>query len=387
MPDEGYYLDHMASSPIAPAALTAMWPWMTHGYANPSSPHDAGLHARAAIDDARARIAATLRVNSDELIFTSSGSEANNLAVKGIALARLALCPTVRRIITTPLEHASTRAACAYLSRWHGIEVEEVAVDAQGIVQLDDLRVRLQRPATLCSIVLAHNEIGTVQPLAALAECVAEAGVPLHIDAVQALPWYAVPLATLPITAASFSGHKVGAGKGIGALFLKRGTAIEPLIHGGHQESGRRGGTEAVPQIVGLAAALHYVQQQRWPYVEQVAAQRNRLIAHVLSGCPSARLSGDPQQRLPGHASFLFPGVHGSAIQQVLNTHGVFCSSLSACGGTDPLPSALLALGISPEEAQSALRIGLDGSLSDEKLMAVAVLIVQAVHEVRSLQS
>ncbi|WP_414500240.1 cysteine desulfurase family protein [Zymobacter sp. IVIA_12111.31 C1] len=387
MQDDGYYLDHMASSPMLSVALEAMWPWMVHGHANPSSPHDPGQQVRAAVEQARRRIAAVLGVQADELIFTASGSEANNLAVKGLVLAGIQQRPDVRRIITTPLEHASTRAACAYLARWHSVEVEEVAVDAYGLVCLDDLRQRLQRPATLCSIVLAHNEIGTVQPLAELALCVAQAGIPLHIDAVQTLPWGAPPLAALPIAAASFSGHKVGAGKGIGALYLRRGTAIEPLIHGGHQEQGRRGGTETVAQIVGLAAALQHLQQQRWPSVARVAAQRQWLVEQVLARCRTARLTGHPQQRLPGHASFLFPGLHGGAIQQGLNAHGVYCSGLAACGGAEPPPQALLALGVSPEEAQSALRIGLDGSLSDEQLAMVVRLIVAVVREAQLLQT
>lgn len=386
MHDEGYYLDHMASSPMLSAVLAAMWPWMRDGYANPSSPHDAGQQVRFAVDDARASMASVLGVGADELIFTASGSEANNLAVKGLVLARLQQCPSVRRIITTPLEHASTRAACDYLARWHHVEVEALAVDHHGMIKLDDLRQRLREPATLCSIVLAHNEIGTVQSLGALAACAAAAKVPVHIDAVQALPWGALDLTALPITAASFSGHKVGAGKGIGALYLRRGTPIEPLIHGGHQEQGRRGGTEAVASIIGLAAALRHLQQHRWPKAARVAQQRQRLVAHVLAHCPTARLSGHPEQRLPGHASFVFPGLHGSAIQQALNAYGVYCSGLSACGGASPVPTALLAAGYALEDAESAVRIGWDEQLSDESLMEVAALIVRAVSDVQALQ-
>ena len=385
MQDDGYYLDHMASSPMLSVALEAMWPWMVHGHANPSSPHDPGQQVRAAVEQARRRIAAVLGVQTDELIFTASGSEANNLAVKGLVLAGIQQRPDVRRIITTPLEHASTRAACDYLARWHDVEVEEVAVDAQGTVLLDDFEARLQRPATLCSIVLAHNEIGTVQPIHILSALAEAAQVPLHIDAVQALPWFAVPLKTLPIAAASFSGHKVGAGKGIGALYLRRGMMIEPLIHGGHQEGGRRAGTESVAQIVGLAAALAQV-PQRWAAALAVVSQRQQLIAHVLEKCPAARLTGHPEHRLAGHASFLFPGLHGGAIQQVLNGYGVYCSGLSACGGSTAVPSSLIALGISNDDAQSALRIGLDGTLSDQQLALVSALIVRAVHEVQALQ-
>ena len=386
MQDEGYYLDHMASSPILPEVLAAMWPWMCGGYANPSSPHDAGQQVRFAVDSARASIASVLGIGADELIFTASGSEANNLAVKGLALARIQQCPNVRRIITTPLEHASTRAACDYLARWHHVEVEELAVDQYGVIKLDDFRQCLREPATLCSIVLAHNEIGTVQPLEALAACAAAAKVPLHIDAVQALPWGALDFAALPITSASFSGHKVGAGKGIGALYLRRGVCIEPLIHGGHQEQGRRGGTESVAGIIGLAAALRHTQQHRWPMAACVAQQRQKLVAYVLAHCSTARLSGHPERRLPGHASFVFSGIHGSAIQQALNAYGVYCSGTSACGGVSPVPATLLAVGYSPEDAESALRVGWGDPLSDEALMEVAELIVRAVNEVQSLQ-
>lgn len=382
---DSLYLDHLATAPMLPCALEAMWPWMARQFANPSSPHGAGQAARAALEQARAQIAAQLRCHPDELVFTSGGSEANNLAVKGLALAAVA-AGAPRRLLVSPLEHASVRGACDYLRRWHGFSVESLQVDACGRVQVDDFAERLRRPAALCTVVLAHNEIGTVQPARALAERAAAAGVALHLDAVQALPWGLFP-STLPgVTALSFSGHKLGAGRGVGGLFLRAGTPIEPLVHGGHQERGLRGGTEPLPAIIGLAAALDWQARESWPRARQVAACRDRLIAQVLQACPRARLTGDRQQRLPGHASFVFPGLHGDALRQRLEMAGLLCTSVAACSGEQPEPSpSLLALGLDAAQAQSALRLGLPARLDAALAAEVARQLAAAVAELERL--
>ena len=383
---ESLYLDHAASSPLLPAALEAMWPWMVKNFANPSSPHDAGRDAREALCHARGQIAAILGVNADEIVFTSSGTEANNLAVKGLALSMINANPQApRRIITTPLEHASVRGACQYLARWHNFTIEEVKIDHHGMIVLDDLERLLQFPTALCSLLWGHNEIGTVQRMQDIADIIERTHTPLHVDAVQVLPWVPVDLGTMPAAAMSFSGHKLGAGKGVGGLFLRRGRAIEPLIHGGLQEEGRRAGTENVPQIMALAAALTHVHHHHWGNTLAIAQRRDYFIHRVLSHCAQAKVTGHPRNRLPGHASFIFPGIHGSAVQQCLNACGLYCSSLAACGGHDANPLSLLALGITGDEAQSAIRISFDASCTYEQLAYAADSLVQAVSEVGRL--
>ena len=379
------YLDHLATSPMLPCAVEAMRPWLTQHFANPASPHGAGLQVRQACENARARVAALLGCRPADVVFTASGTEAINMAIKGIVIATL-MRGGPKRVLITPIEHAATRAACDYLARIHAVTIETVAVSAEGLVDLDDLERRLQRPAALCSIVWAHHEIGTLQPIEAIAALTQRAHVPLHIDAVQALAWLQPPLATVPITALSLSGHKFGAGKGIGALVIRSDCAIEPLIHGGQQERRLRGGTHAVANIIAMAEALSYIHAERWPHAAAVAALRDALIARVLAIYPGAQLTGHPSARLPGHASFLFPPIHADAIRQALEFHGLICSSASACGPQNQPSSALLALGMPPHRAESAIRFGLPADLSADMVSVIVQRIAMALADVTTIQ-
>ncbi|WP_223302774.1 cysteine desulfurase family protein [Halotalea alkalilenta] len=382
---EPLYLDHAATTPLRREALEAMWPWLTARFANPSSPHGPGREARAALEAAREELARGLGCRAGELIFTSGGTEADNLAIKGIALG-VERPPAARRLIISPFEHPAVEGACDYLCRHHGYRLERLAVDRNGLIDLDDLARRLALPAALCSVILGHNEIGTLQPIERISAIARAHGVALHVDAVQAAGWEAIDVERLGIAALSLSGHKLGAGRGIGALFLRRGVPLEPLLHGGHQERGRRGGTEQLPGVIALARAFTLARAEAERHGERVAALRDAFIRGVLEGCPGARLTGAAERRLPHHASFLFPGTHGEAVLLALEARGVICSSGSACKAGEDEPSpALLALGISRQEAQTAVRFCFDIDIDQPQVDRAVRAVVEAVAQVRGL--
>jgi len=374
------YLDHAATSPVRPEVLEAMQPYLTGVFGNPSSHHTAGEAAANALDDARARVARALGMRTGDVIFTAGGTEANNLAVKGIVLA--ALATGRRHLVTTTIEHESILESAAYLTRFHDVQVSMVDVDGAGRIDPSALTSVLRDDTALISLGHANNEIGTVQDAAALASVARDAGVPLHLDAVQSAGW--LPLRDLGADAISIAGHKLGAPKGIGALAVRGRVPLEPLLHGGGQERGRRSGTENVAGAVGLAAALELAEEERASHAAQVAASTAKFIAGVQSAVPQAELTGDPVRRLPGTASFTFAGVSGEAVLLELERRGVISSSGSACAaGSDEPSHVLLACGIAPEVAQTSVRFtfGRDPLPADapERLAALVSDAVAAV--------
>lgn len=347
------YLDHAATSPLRPEVLAAMAPYLTAPVGNPSSHHTVGEAAAAALTDARARVARVLGMRASDVIFTSGGTEANNLAVKGIVLA--ALASGRRHLITTPIEHDSLRASAEHLERFHAVEVSLLPVGAHGRVDPDDLRRALREDTALVSLAHANNEIGTIQDAAALTAIARELRVPLHLDAVQSAGW--LRLSDAGADALSIAGHKLGAPQGIGALAVRGRVPLEPLLHGGGQERGRRSGTENVAGAVGLATALELAEREREEASARVAAATAAFIAEVLRLVPAARLTGHGVHRLPATASFTISGTSGESVLLELERRGVVSSSGSACAaGSDEPSPVLLALGVSPEVAQTALR-------------------------------
>ena len=298
------YLDAAATTPIRREVLEAMRPFLTAEYGNPSSQHVLGEHAAAAVARARKTVADVLGCRPGEITFTSGGTEADNLFIKGVALAT----PRGRHLVTTPIEHEAVLASCDYLARHHGFRVTHVPVDGEGLVHAKDVAEALTEETTLCTIMLANNEVGTVQPIAELAALCAAKRVPLHSDAVQGGGVLDLDLARLGVDALSLSGHKVGGPKGVGILFARGRLAMEPLLHGGGQERGRRSGTENVAGIVGMAAALELAANARSERVPLLTALRDALIDAVLKEVPNAVLTGHRTLRLAGHASFCFPG-------------------------------------------------------------------------------
>ncbi|WP_104477847.1 cysteine desulfurase family protein, partial [Microterricola pindariensis] len=330
---DAIYLDHAASAPVRPEALQAMWPWLSGEFGNPSSHHRAGEAAAAALEAARSGVAAVLGCRAGEVLFTSGGTESANLAVKGLALGR----PLGRHIVSTPLEHEAVLESLDYLRRLHGFTIDFLHPDAAGLVDPAELAALLRPDSTLASVHYANNEIGTVQPVAELAAVAAAARVPLHSDAVQAAGWLTLDVRALGVDALGTSGHKVGAPKGVGALFVRGRLPLEPLLHGGGQERGRRSGTENVAGAVALATALRLAEAERLAgAAEASAALRDAFIGAVLAAVPQASLTGHPSQRLPGSASFVFAGTSGEAVLLELERRGIICSSGSACAaGSD----------------------------------------------------
>lgn len=376
------YLDAAATSPVRREVLEAMWPYLTGDFGNPSSHHAVGESAARGLADARAGVAAWLGCRASEVTFTSGGTEADNVAVKGIALAN----PRGRHIVTTRIEHEAVLESVDHLVRLHGFSVTFVPAGRDGLVAPADFADALRPDTTLASVMLANNEVGTVQPIAALAAIAHEHGVPLHTDAVQAAGWLPLEVSALGVDALSVSGHKLGAPKGVGALYVRGRIPVEPVIHGGGQERGRRSGTENVAGAVALATAARLAADGREERAEAAAAARDAFIAAVLAEAPGAELTGHPTSRLPGSASLVFPGTNGEAVLLELERRGVISSSGSACAaGSEDASHVLLALGYDEDVARTAVRFSWDGDVDARALLAVAPAVGEAVRTVASL--
>src|SRR6478735_6812201 len=356
------FLDAAATTPVRREVLEAMWPYLTGEFGNPSSHHSLGEAAAAALAGARAATARALGCRPGEVVFTSGGTEADNLAVKGIALARRAADPRLDRVAISAVEQPAVEESARYLERVHGFAVDVIPVDRFGQGSEEALAAALQPGTALVSIMYANNEVGTGQPIARLAALARAHGVPFHTDAVQAAGWLPLDTGALGVDALSISGHKLGAPKGSGALFVRGRVRMEPLVHGGGQERGRRSGTE------------------------NVAGVRDGFIGAVLAGVPGALLTGHPTERLPSVASFCLPGTSGESVLLELERQGIICSSGSACAAGSAAPSpVLLALGIEPEVAQTAVRFSFDSTVTADELRQAAAAVRTAVAGIRAL--
>lgn len=359
------YLDAAATAPLCPEAREAMIAALDAGLGNASSVHSAGHRARAIVEEARERIAAALGARPAEIVFTSGGTEANNLAVKGLALAH----PRGRHIVTTPIEHPSLLESCRFLERVHGFEVTLLPVDGTGLVDPADVRAALRDDTSLVTVGLANGEIGTVQPLPEIAALARARGALVHTDAVQAAASLPVSFGGdgwpgVAVDAMTVAAHKYGGPQGAGALLVRRHLALEPVLHGGGQEGGVRSGTENVPAIAGFAAAVEACSRGIGTRALGLVRSRDELIRRVLAEVPGARLTGHPEERLPGHASFVVRGVSGESLLVALDAAGVAASSGSACAaGRDEPSPVLLAMGIEPTLAQTAIRFTLPAPL------------------------
>lgn len=365
------YLDEAATTPLRRDVLAAMGPYLGLAFGNPSSRHEVGEAARAGLEQARATAASALGARPGEITFTGGGTESDNTAVKGIALAN----PRGRHVVVSAVEHPAVLESAAWLGRI-GYEVTLLEVDHDGLVDPGHLADVVRPDTTLVSVQHASNEVGTVQPISELAAVAAQHGIPFHTDAVQSAGWLDVDVTRLGVQALSLSAHKLGGPKGSGLLWVRRGVRLEPLVHGGGQEDGRRSGTEDVASAVGLAAALELTVSAR--EVEQVAARRDRFVAAVLEGVRGAALTGHPTRRLPGHASFVLPGRSGESVLLDLERRGVVCSSGSAChAGSDEPSHVLTAMGHDRELAQTAVRFTFGRSVTQDQLDAAASALVE----------
>lgn len=376
------YLDHSATAPVREEVLRAMWPVLTETFGNPSSQHTPGFEARERLDWARTQVANTLGCAPDEVIFTSGGTESDNLALIGAALAT----PRGKHLVVSAVEHPAVLESAGYLERMHGFRVSLIPVDHLGSVRLDALADALTPETTLCSVMLANNEVGTVQPIDEIAALCAELGIPFHTDAVQAAGWLPLRVDALPgLRALTLSGHKMGAPKGVGMLYRSSRLPLEPTVHGGGQQGGLRSGTQDVAGPVALAVALALAVHERAAAsdanhgVDPVVALRDDFIARVLAENPDAQLTGHPTDRLPGHASFVFPRVNGETLLLELDRRGIACSSGSACaaGSQDPSP-VLLAMGFEPQVAHTAVRFSFPRTITAAQLNRAADALAEA---------
>lgn len=378
-------LDAAATAPLRPEARAAMTEVLDAGQANASSVHSAGHRARAVLSGAREAIAGAMRARPSEIIFTSGGTEANNLAVIGLALAN----PRGRHLVISPIEHPSVLESGRYLERVFGFDVTEVPVDTHGRVDPLAVAAVLRPDTTLVSVGLANGEIGTVQRIGEIADAAHAVGALMHTDAVQAAASLPVSFGAEdwpgPIDAMTLASHKFGGPQGAGALLLRSGIAIEPLIHGGGQELGHRSGTENVAAIAGFAAAVVASAKQIGAKASALAAARDALVGRLLETVPGSALTGDPSERLPGHASFVVRGVSGESLLVALDTAGFAASSGSACaaGKDEPSPT-LLALGLAPELAQTAIRFTLPEPIAPETIEAVVGTIAAETSTARA---
>lgn len=379
------YLDYSATTPTDPRVVEAMLPYFTDVYGNASSAHGPGRRAEQAIEDARERVAQVLNCQPGEIVFTSGGSESDNLALRGVAWA--ARRDSRRHLVTTPVEHDAVGKTAAQLQQAMGFEAALVPVDCYGLVAPDDFVAALRPDTALASIIYANNEIGTVQPIVRLAALTRERGVLFHTDAVQAAGQVSLDVQALEVDLMSLSAHKFYGPKGVGLLYVRDGVELAPAQTGGSHEAGRRAGTQNTPLIVGLALALELAEAERDARVAHYRALRDALIDGILTRVPNAELTGHPAQRLASHASFVFDGLDGNTLLMHLDMRGIAASSGSACKTGNPEPSdVLLALGYEADLAKSSLRLTVGRQTTMDDIAYTVDAVADAVGKLQRMR-
>ncbi len=358
-PSDAIYLDYAATTPLDDRVLEAMLPYFKQIFGNTSSIHQVGQQAEAALENSRLTIAAGMNCQPGEIIFTSCGSESDNLALRGTAFAARKN-RSADHILISPVEHHAVTRTAQQLARLHGFEVEYLPVDEFGGVLPDEVANRLRKTTAVVSVIFANNEIGTINRISEIGKVCRNAGIPFHTDAVQAAAFLKMDVEDLNVDLVSLGAHKFYGPKGVGALYVRRGTPILPVLTGGSQEFGLRAGTHNVPYIVGMACAFQLAQDERKMRTASLTPLRDRMIAQVLEEIPETCLTGHPIERLPNHASFVFHNMDGNALLMMLDLAGFACSSGSACKTGDPAPSEVLtALGFDENWALGSLRVTL----------------------------
>ncbi|MBC7276044.1 cysteine desulfurase family protein [Nocardioides sp.] len=383
------YLDHAATTPMAPAAIEAMTAELAL-VGNASSLHASGRRARRMLEESRERIAAALGSRPGEVVFTSGGTEADNLALKGAFWARRGQDPARTRILSSTVEHHAVLDPLHWLETTEGAEVELVGCDATGRLDLAAMREAIERdPASVAviSVMWANNEVGTLQPVPEIAAIASEYGIPVHTDAVQAVGAVPVDFASSGVDALSLTGHKLGGPVGAGALVVRRELELTALVHGGGQERDVRSGTHATAAIAGFAAAVELAVKEQEAYAIRVGELRDRLVEQVLATVPDTHLNGPPlgRDRLPNNAQIAFPGCEGDSLLMLLDAAGVECSTGAACSAGVPQAShVLLAMGQTDEQARSSLRFSLGHTTTAEDVDRLGAAIGPAVERGRA---
>jgi cysteine desulfurase len=379
------YLDYAATTPVDSRVFDAMLPYFRESFGNPSSIHRYGQKAETAIDSAREKVAAVLHCRADEIIFTSCGSESDNLALRGAAMARRNLSGE-KWILTSKNEHHAVSKTAQQLEKEYGFLLEWLDLNEHGAVTPASLSKAVCDQTALASVMFANNEIGTINPISELAEIAKANNILFHTDAVQAAAYLDVNVGKLGVDLMSLGGHKFYGPKGVGALYIRKGTGLVPHLTGGGQEFGLRAGTQNVPYIVGFAEALHLAAEERESRTAHVKPLRDQIIGRVLEEISDSKLTGHPENRLPNHASFVFKDVDGNLLLQMLDSAGFACSSGSACKTGNPEPSEVItSLGYSRDWALGSLRITLGVDSTVEHVESFLKVLPGLVEKVRSL--
>ena len=376
------YLDHAATTPVSEPVLEAMIPFFKNSWGNASSVYGTGREARKAVEKARRQVAEAIGAEPREILFTGCGSESDNLAVKGTAFA---LKEKGRHIITTAIEHPAVLNTCRWLEK-QGFEVTYIYPDKKGLIDPEQIRLSIREDTILISMMAANNEIGTIEPVAEVGAVAREKGICFHTDAVQAAG--AVPISVNEWNAdlLSISAHKFHGPKGTGALYVRHGTHIDSLIHGGEQERGLRAGTENVPGIVGLGAAIEIASRNLKQNVVRTAFLRDRLIDRILAEIPGTKLNGAREGRLPNNCNISFDRIDGEALLLRLDLAGIAASSGSACtAGSQEISHVLKAIGLTDQEAKGSLRLTTGNGNTEEEIDETVTAIHEIVNDLRSL--
>lgn len=376
------YLDHAATTPTHPDVVEAMLPYFSESFGNPSSIHFLGQETRVAVDEARERIASLIGARVDEIIFTSGGTEADNFALKGVAFAN---AHKGNHIITTRIEHHAVLESCRFLEE-RGFELTYLPVDEYGLVDPEEVRKAITDRTILISVMHANNEVGTIEPIAEIGKIAGEREVYLHSDAVQTVGQIRVNVDELGADLLAMSAHKLYGPKGIGALYIRKGTKIASFMHGGGQERGLRASTENVPGIVGFGKAVELAQKEQGPQVRRLTSLRDRLIHGLFERIPQIRLNGHASQRLPNNINVSLEYVEGEAVAISLDLEGIAASTGSACSSFDLESSHVLsALGVHPVLARGSLRLSLGRGTTEEDIERVLQSLPRIVARLRSL--
>ena len=375
------YLDHAATTPLSEAALSAMTECFREGWGNASSLYQTGRRAKARLEQARRDIARCMGVSPEEIYFTSGGSESDNWAVKGV-MTRFR--PGQAHLITTAIEHPALLNACAFLEK-QGYEMTWVSPDAQGRIDPEDVRKAVRADTKLISVMAANNEVGTVEPVREIAAMAHEQGVPVHTDAVQMIGLFPRLAEDSGADMLSLSAHKFGGPKGIGLLYIRKGTKIEPLIHGGEQERGFRASTENVPSAAGMAAAFIEAARDAESHINRLTKLRALLLDAIRREIPDVIVNGDPEHHLPGHLHLTIPGVRDEALIPLLDLKGVEASAGSACTAGSFVESHVLrAMGVPRDLLRSSLRLTLSPAQTEEEILYAAQVIAGTVQRLRT---
>ena len=375
------YLDYNSTTPVDPRVLAAMLPYLAENFGNANSIHSSGQRARAAVDAARQAVAELLGAKAAEIVFTCGGTEADNLAIFGIVNP----CDQPRKhVVTTAIEHHAVLNTAQALEK-QGVDVTYVPVSREGIVDPEDIREAIRPETVLLSVMLANNEIGTIQPIEEISRIAAEEDVYFHCDAVQAAGKMAIDVRKLGVDLLSISGHKLYAPKGVGALFVKTGTELGPMFFGGHHERDRRPGTENVPGIVGLGKAAQLAMENLDADAPRLAALRDR-FENALLALPGVRVNGGVRDRAPNTSNLSFDAAGGEALVIALDLQGVMCSSGAACSSGAVEPSHVLtAIGLTPDQARSSLRFSLGRPTTEQEIDEAIRIIPPVVERLRAL--